>query len=212
MGQWKQEDERNRRKKCGKERIILNKQNQERECEEIGRRCAEPTDTGIRADYVRKAHRRITHKEKERLKEYTESWRRELVRYADGNILKLNEVYRKNMKEYEQTKTKKWEGSRYREKEVTKRIAVEEAERQADLDRVSVSDASVGARGRGRSGHRRMPTGEISKGSATTRATPRPRGNTRSIRTNKGGERLCGRNICSVRLPGSNSGATECKL
>lgn len=41
-------------KRCGKERIVLNQQNWERECKELGRDCREPADTGIRRTYIHK--------------------------------------------------------------------------------------------------------------------------------------------------------------
>ena len=94
-----QKQEKMQCKKCGKERIVMNRQNRERECEEIGRKCAELTDAGIRADHIRKLNKRITHKNKDRLSEYIESWRRELIRYADGRLWSLNEAYQKNRKE-----------------------------------------------------------------------------------------------------------------
>ena len=41
-----QRQEKIRCNKCGKKRIVLNQQNLERECKEIGRNCMEPTDAG----------------------------------------------------------------------------------------------------------------------------------------------------------------------
>ena len=113
---------------CGKGRIVLNQQNESRKCEEIGRRCMEPADEGLRADYIHKAYRKIMYKDKERLNEHIESWRRELIRYMDKSMLKLNEVYKRNRKEHEQTKAKKWEEGRCREPQREDEIMAEAVE------------------------------------------------------------------------------------
>ena len=127
----------------------MNQQNIERECKEIGRDCAELPDIGIRGERIYKENRKITHAEREKLSGHIESWRRELIRCMDEDVLKLYKIYQKSKEEHEETKEKKWEGSRYRDRERTQKIVVEEVENQADLDWVSVSDASVGEAGTG---------------------------------------------------------------
>jgi hypothetical protein len=99
--------ERMRCKKCGRDRIVMNQQNIERECKEIGRDCAELPDIGIRGERIYKENRKITHAEREKLSGHIESWRRELIRCMDEDVLKLYKIYQKSKEEHEETKEKK---------------------------------------------------------------------------------------------------------
>ena len=73
----------------------MNQQNIERECKEIGRDCAELPDIGIQGEHIYKENRKITYAEREKLSGHIESWRRELIRCMDEDVLKLYKIYQK---------------------------------------------------------------------------------------------------------------------